>query len=293
MDNFNLKKYLTENKLIKEQADHVSPMVAKAYRDYIKAKKDSAADVDFAEDPEKAYRYYSKKLNNTYSTRADRDAIEAILKKKYGSALEEQDTITKMTDFGPIDVPNTKKYIKKSPEEMTMKELIARVEELEKGKFSNENARELKDLRAELSYRQNFKNESLNSDLKNAKNRLKDPHTIEDIEYRKTNKGDKFVKIIYKKKHVPGKMMDTGPHFVSVFYNDENELQKIGKDLKLKLKESVNEGYGIKTTIAVRNLLTDDFIENIENLAGIKIDNKGFDVLDKFFLEFISKNKIK
>ena len=113
MDNFNLRKYLTENKLIKEQADHVAPMVAKAYRDYIKAKKDSVADVDFAEDPEKAYRYYSKKLNNTYSTRADRDAIEAILKKKYGSALEEQDTITKMTDFGPIDTPNTGKYLKR------------------------------------------------------------------------------------------------------------------------------------------------------------------------------------
>ena len=91
-----------------------------------------------------------------------------------------------------------------------------------------------------------FKEEKVNeaiekSDLQNAKNLLKDPHTIEDIEYRKTNKGDKFVKIIYKKKYVPGKMMDTGPHFVSVFYNDENELQKIGKDLKLKLKESVNE----------------------------------------------------
>jgi len=88
MDNFDLRKYLAENKLLKEQADHVSPMVVKAYKDYIKAKKDSAADVDFAEDPEKAYRYYSKKLNNTYSTIADRDAIEAILKKKYGSTLE-------------------------------------------------------------------------------------------------------------------------------------------------------------------------------------------------------------
>jgi hypothetical protein len=77
------------DKPVTEQADHVSPMVVKAYKAYLQAKKDSAADVDFAEDPEKAYRYYSKKLNNTYSTRADRDAIVAILKKKYGSALEE------------------------------------------------------------------------------------------------------------------------------------------------------------------------------------------------------------
>ena len=79
-------------------------------------------------------------------------------------------------------------------------------------------------------------------DLKNAKNRLKDPHTIEDIEYSKTRSGDKFVKIIYKKKYVIGKMMDTGPHFVSVFYNNEKDLQNIGKALKLKLKESLDEG---------------------------------------------------
>jgi len=83
--------------------------------------------------------------------------------------------------------------------------------------------------------------ESLNSDISNAKKRLEDPHTIEDIEYNKTGKGDKFVKIIYKKKYVPGKMMDTGPHFVSIFYNDEKELQKIGKTLKLKLKEGIEE----------------------------------------------------
>ena len=74
--------YREKHGSLNEQDDHVDPMVAKAYRDYIKAKKDSAADIDFAEDPGKAYRYYSKKLNNTYSTRADRDAIEAILKKK-------------------------------------------------------------------------------------------------------------------------------------------------------------------------------------------------------------------
>ena len=95
VDLFNLKGVVKSSmseaskESVNEQADHVSPMVVKAYKEYIKAKKDSAADVDFAEDPEKAYRYYLKKLNNTYSTRADRDAIEAILKQKYGSALEE------------------------------------------------------------------------------------------------------------------------------------------------------------------------------------------------------------
>ena len=93
--------------------------------------------------------------------------------------------------------------------------------------------------------------ESLNYDISNAKNQLKDPHTIKDIEYRKTrSRGDKFVKIIYTKDYVPGKMMDTGPHFVSIFYNDDKELQKIGKTLKLKLKEELNEAVGIGTIAA-------------------------------------------
>ena len=73
--------YEASKESVNEQADHVSPMVVKAYKEYLQAKKDG--------DGEKAYRYYSKKLNNTYSTRADRDAIEAILKKKYGNTLEE------------------------------------------------------------------------------------------------------------------------------------------------------------------------------------------------------------
>ncbi len=99
-----------------------------------------------------------------------------------------------------------------------------------------------KDMKLSSKLNESNEDESLNYYLSNAKNRLKDPHTIEDIEYKKTKRGDKFVKIIYKKKYVPGKMMDTDPHFVSVFYNDEKELQKIGKALDIHdLYESINE----------------------------------------------------
>ena len=63
-------------------------------------------------------------------------------------------------------------------------------------------------------------------------------------------------------------------------------------DLKKYLAEGrLNESFSPSTTIAVRKLLSDDFIKNIENLAGIKIDDEGFDILDKFFLDFISKYK--
>ena len=84
-------------------------------------------------------------------------------------------------------------------------------------------------------------NESLSSDIKNAKNRLKDPHTITDIQYNQTRRGDKYIQINYKKNYVAGKMYDPEGHFVSIFYKDDKDLTLIGKELKLKLKESVNE----------------------------------------------------
>ena len=84
--------------------------------------------------------------------------------------------------------------------------------------------------------------ESLSSDIKNAKNRLKDPHTITDIQYKKTSRGDKYIQINYKKNYVAGKMYDPEGQFVSIFYGDDKDLVLIGKELKLKLKESVNEG---------------------------------------------------
>ena len=139
-------------------------------------------------------------------------------------------------------------------------------------------------------------------DLKTAKDRLKYPHTIEDIEYRTTRRGDKFVKIIYKKKYVPGKMMDTGPHFVSVFYTDEKDLQNIGKALKLKLKESVNEnliterqlkgleGIDNKTPLTkISDAQKLKIIQGTGNNISFKVP-KGF---DRNFWQVFSKGKIK
>jgi len=54
--------------------NHVDPLVKKAYKNYIEAKKNG--------DAEKEYRYYSRKLNNTYSTINDRREIESILKEE-------------------------------------------------------------------------------------------------------------------------------------------------------------------------------------------------------------------
>ena len=80
--------------------------------------------------------------------------------------------------------------------------------------------------------------------LDNAKKRLKVPHEITDIEYKKTRQRgphDKFVRIWFKLKWKPGTRLDTEEKFVSVFYDSPERLKMIGKKLKLKLKESVNE----------------------------------------------------
>ena len=77
--------------------------------------------------------------------------------------------------------------------------------------------------------------------LDNAKKKLKVSHEITDIEYKKTRQHDKFVKISYKLKWKPGTRLDTEEKDVSVFYDSPERLKMIGKTLKLKLKESVNE----------------------------------------------------
>ena len=76
-------------------------------------------------------------------------------------------------------------------------------------------------------------------DLENAKERLSNPHTILDITYDKTRRGDKFVRFDYENKYVPGKMLDSGPHFVNVRYDNNKDLKKISKELNMDLKESV------------------------------------------------------
>jgi len=85
------------------------------------------------------------------------------------------------------------------------------------------------------------KSESVNEeidDLKNAKFRLKNVYKYLDIEYKTTRRGEKYVQINY----IPvTKPQSQNPEFVNVRYKDETDLQNIGKALKLKLKESVNE----------------------------------------------------
>ena len=68
--------------------------------------------------------------------------------------------------------------------------------------------------------------------LKNAKFRLKKVYKYLDIEYKTTRRGLKYVQINY----IPvTKPQSQNPEFVNVGYEDEKDLQIIGKALKLKL----------------------------------------------------------
>jgi hypothetical protein len=76
--------------------------------------------------------------------------------------------------------------------------------------------------------------------LDNAKKRLKVPHEITKIEYKRTRQSgwkEKFVRIWFKLKWKPGIRFNPEEQWVSVFYDSPKRLKMIGKTLKLKLKE--------------------------------------------------------
>ena len=97
--------------------------------------------------------------------------------------------------------------------------------------------------------------------LKNAQSRLKKVYKHLDVEYGQTRRGDKYVQIHY----IPVSSPQTRyPEWVKVFYDNDKELQKIGKTLKLKLKESVNEGmFSTIDQIRKDSKNVKDFVKNV------------------------------
>ena len=80
------------------------------------------------------------------------------------------------------------------------------------------------------------KNEEIDG-LENAKSNLAErPYKILDIEYKKTYRGDKFVKITYEQEYVPGKMYNSEGQFVSVFYDTDEDLEVIKKRLDFPIE---------------------------------------------------------
>ena len=97
--------------------------------------------------------------------------------------------------------------------------------------------------------------------LKNAQSRLKKVYKHLGVEYGQTRRGDKYVQIHYIPKSSPQSQY---PEWVKVFYDDDKELQKIGKTLKLKLKESVNEGmFSTLDQIRKDSKNVRDFVKNV------------------------------
>ena len=72
--------------------------------------------------------------------------------------------------------------------------------------------------------------------LEDAKSRLEDVYKHLGVEYGKTRRGDKYVQINY----IPvSRPQSQNPEFYKVFYDNDKDLKKIGKELSMDLKESV------------------------------------------------------
>jgi hypothetical protein len=65
----------------------------------------------------------------------------------------------------------------------------------------------------------------------NAKKRLNSPHTIKDVQFNTTSRGDSYVQINYVYNHIEGKRVDFEGQFVSIFYNTKEELEKTLNEL--------------------------------------------------------------
>ena len=124
--------------------------------------------------------------------------------------------------------------------------------------------------------------------LENAKIQLSNrPYKILDIEYKKTRRGEKFIKITYEEEYVPGKMYYSRPQFVNILYDTDEELEYIKKELKLPVEEINEDHYpenflqdsitsfaqymedsGMQIAPPPRVEFVNDDVENAENLLG-------------------------
>lgn len=78
--------------------------------------------------------------------------------------------------------------------------------------------------------------------FENAKEKLSKPHKITNVLYKKTNRGDKYIQINYKLTFMPGIQYDPEGHFVSIFYDNDEQLNLIKKEFGLNLTEGkINE----------------------------------------------------
>ena len=86
-----------------------------------------------------------------------------------------------------------------------------------------------------------FTTESIDG-LDNAKSRLEDVYKHLGVEYGETRRGDKYVQI----HHIPvSRPQSQQPAWVKVFYDNDKDLKKIGKELGMDLKESVDFAFDI------------------------------------------------
>ena len=114
------------------------------------------------------------------------------------------------------------------------------------------------------------------SSLDNAKYRLEKVYKHLGVEYGETYRGDKYVQI----NHIPvSRPQSQQPEWVKVFYHNDKDLKKIGKELGMDLKESVEFAFDIFEGI----------MSNLHMLAGEAKDEDSF--VKTFFKDYGDKIK--
>jgi hypothetical protein len=79
--------------------------------------------------------------------------------------------------------------------------------------------------------------------FENAKEKLSKPHKITNVLKKRTDRGDNYIQINYVHKYTPNEPYDSEGHFVSIFYDNNEQLSLINKEfgLDLSITESKKE----------------------------------------------------
>ena len=196
MDNFDLKHYLSNNKLNEEDKGAMYQLIKlrdienpyNLHKDLISSLNRFARATVAKEQGYQGFGLDNElqltrlDVNNQAAFhKLDREEVKDTLKKAlelYRSALNEQDVKTKMTDFGPIDIPNTKKYLKRDITDVKRGDIIVHDETGKRyevqdliGKTHRLQSNKLRvidtegNVRVINPYKYSIQNESLNEDI--------------------------------------------------------------------------------------------------------------------------------
>ena len=294
MDKFDLRKYLAEGKLLKEEDFNYEEEHAKLdtpERAAMIARKLADLEDENEEEAIGNENPYSDEIRRDEANNlADDIELEGDEKQTFIADLMKATEDTTSPPSGSpwdtfYDTANSimKKYLAEG--KLLKENELSSVSKPIKDAINKESAKK----KTEKNYKDwKSTNETVDKDdLKNAKFRLKKVLKYLDIEYKKTRRGEKYVQINY----IPiTRPQSQNPEFVNVRYEDETDLQNIGKALnesKVLTGEEVAKALR-KLDQKYDDVVSKDFIIKVKRLKKVtkktleKMGAKG-KILDDIF----------